>query len=959
MARLKTARETRDSIQDVWGPRTPYAGEGAWPQRVDERVLEQPDKWVQSCCLLCSTGCALDVGVKDGRIVGVRGRGADRVNKGRLGPKGLHGWIANNSADRLKRPLIRRHGKFREANWDEAMDLVVERTRELVKHFTSGTVGFYTSGQLFLEEYYTLALIAKAGLGTPHMDGNTRLCTATAAAALRESFGADGQPAGYDDLDLADTIMLVGHNMAETNTVLWARLLDRRKGPKPPKLIVVDPRKTETAREADVHLAPRVGANVAVLNGLLNLIIEGGGVDREFVERRTVGFEKLERIVSQYPPSRVEELSGVPAAALQEAARLLATAQALVCTALQGVYQSHQATAAAVQVNNVNLIRGMIGRPGAGVLQMNGQPTAQNNRETGADGEFPAFLNRQNPEHMRRLAQAWNVEPDAIPHWSTPTHAMELFRLAETGSLRMLWIAGTNPAVSLPELHRIRKILTAPSLFVVVNDAFMTETAQLADVVLPAALWGEKTGTFTNADRCVHLSLKAVEPPGQARSDLDIWLDFARRMDFRDKGGAPLVKWKDAEGAFEAWRRFSAGALCDYSGLSYAKLAGGSGVQWPCTQQLPKGTPRLYSDHVFPTSFEVCETFGHDLETGAATTKEDYKADDPQGRAFLKAADYLPPQEAPDAKYPFWLTTGRVKYHWHTRTKTGRSPELQAAAPEPFVELSREDAKRLAVRDGDLLDVVSRRGTVRAAARVCGILPGHVFIPFHYGYWDKNKTFMRAANELTLSEWDPISKQPLFKYAAVQVHHAGHPSLKELVGDTAARSLQKTKELVDKVAVSAHRPKQHVGDYLSLLINANEQFVEACAKVSSEHLMEHEVRAGLKMLSAFSQEAAERLKPFVARYGEASMTQPKHVRAAVFPVARTGAFGLLRDLHDLFLMFSESAAALTVLMQAAKALRDRELLQACSHIEGQLNRQEAWIMTQIKQRAAQTLTVPS
>ncbi len=776
---------------------------------------------------------------------------------------------------------------------------------------------------------------------------------------MRETFGADGQPASYADLDVADCLFLVGHNMAETQTVLWSRLLDRRRGSKPPKLIVVDPRTTETAREADVHLAPRLGTNVALLNGLMRLIVEAGRIDEKFIAEHTVGFEKLKRIVSEYPLERVEKITGVPGALLQEAASLLGSAEALVSTALQGVYQSHQATAAAVQVNNLNLIRGMIGKPGCGVFQMNGQPTAQNNRETGADGEYPGFLNWQNPEHMKRLAEGWNVEPERIPHWSQPTHAMELFRLAETGSIRMLWIAGTNPAVSLPELHRIRKILTQASLFVVVNDAFMTETAQLADAVLPVALWGEKTGTFTNADRTVHLSLKAVEPPGQARSDFDIWVEFAKRMDFRDRDGAPLVKWTTPEEAYDAWRRFSAGTLCDYSRLSYRKLAEGSGVQWPCRDGAADGTPRLYSDHRFPTSARECEAYGHDLETGARVPKEHYEANDPAGRALLKPADYLEPHEAPDAKYPFWLTTGRVKYHWHTRTKTGRAAELQAAAPEPFVELSAEDARRLEIRDGELLDVVSRRGTVRAAARVGNILPGHVFIPFHYGYWDKNKTFMRAANELTLSEWDPVSKQPMFKYAAVQVHKAGHPSLRELVSDAAAKSVEKTKELADKVAVSAHRQKTHVGDYLSLLDNANEQFVEACTKVSSQHLMEHEVRQGLKKLSSFALEARRIMAPFAARYGESSMTQAKHLRAAVFPVARSGAFGLLRDLHDLYLMWAESNAALTIVMQAAKALRDRELLEACAHVEGQLDRQRGWIMTQIKQRAAQTLTVPS
>jgi anaerobic selenocysteine-containing dehydrogenase len=293
----------------------------------------------------------------------------------------------------------------------------------------------------------------------------------------------------------------------------------------------------------------------------------------------------------------------------------------------------------------------------------------------------------------------------------------------------------TNLAVSLPELHRVRKILAQEKLFVVVEDAFLTETAKLADVVLPAAIWGEKTGTFTNADRTVHISHKAVEPPGAAKSDLDIFLDYARRMDFRDKDGAPLVKWLDAEGAFEHWKECSRGWLCDYSAMSYQKLSAGSGIQWPCNEEHPDGTERLYTDFVFPTSADRCETFGHNIETGAARTPEEYRANDPQGRAVIKAAHYSPPLEAPNEKYPFWLTTGRVIYHWHTRTKTARSRELQAAALVRFVQLSKDAAAaRLGIGEGELVEVASRRGSVRALARIGGIEPGVVFLPFHYGY---------------------------------------------------------------------------------------------------------------------------------------------------------------------------------------------------------------------------------
>ncbi|HEY9604935.1 MAG TPA: molybdopterin-dependent oxidoreductase, partial [Allocoleopsis sp.] len=561
-------KQTRDSIADIWGERTPYVGD--WPVRVDERISEEPERWVQSACLLCSNGCGMDIGVKDGRILGVRGRAVDAVNHGRLGPKGLHGWVANHSQDRLTHPLIRRNGQLERASWDEAMDLIVQRSKQICDRYTSGAIGFYTSGQLFIEEYYTLAVIGKGGLGTPHMDGNTRLCTATSAAALQMSFGTDGQPGSYTDLDTTETILHVGHNIASQQTVLWMRILDRRRGPNPPKLIVIDPRETATAKEADVHLAPKVGTNIPVLNGLLNLMIAAGHINPEYIDAHTVGFEKLKETVSQWTPERVEQVSGVPADKLRAAAEILGTTQTLVSTALQGVYQSMQATAAACQVNNIHLIRGLIGRPGCGIYQMNGQPTAQNTRECGADGALPAFRNWDNPEHVAELARLWNVDVNVIPHWGAPTHAMQIWRFAEQGSIKMLWISATNPAVSMPDLPRIRRILEKDDLFVIVQDAFPTETTKFADVVLPAAIWGEKTGCHTNVDRTVHISHKAIDPPGEARSDFDIFLDYARRMDFRDKDGAPLIQWSTPEEAFEAWKECTRGRPCDYTGLSYA-----------------------------------------------------------------------------------------------------------------------------------------------------------------------------------------------------------------------------------------------------------------------------------------------------------------------------------------------------------------------------------------------------
>jgi anaerobic selenocysteine-containing dehydrogenase len=661
--------------------------------------------------------------------------------------------------------------------------------------------------------------------------------------------------------------------MAFTQTVLWARVLDRRRSVTPPKLVVIDPRETETAKEADVHLAPRVGTNVAVMNGLLRLVIESGHIDDSFIEEHTVGFEKLRRTVDKYTPEYVETLTGIPADKLREAAEVIGASEKLVSTVLQGFYQSHQATAAAVQVNNLNLVRGMIGKPGCTVFQMNGQPTSENTRETGCDGDYPGFRNWHNPEHVRDVAARWNVEPKKLPHWHLPHHAMEIFREAELGSLKMLWIVCTNPAVSLPELHRVRKILSKAGLFVVVQDAFLTETAELADVVLPAAMWGEKTGTFTNADRTVHISHKAVEPPGEARSDLDIFLDYARRMDFRDKDGQPLVKWSDAEGAFNHWRGFTKGWVCDYSGLSYAKLSEGSGIQWPCNDEHPDGKERLYTDFHFKTAAHETESYGHDIETGAARTPQEYKAHDPNGRAVLKAADYAPPEEQPDEDYPFWLTTGRLIYHWHTRTKTARSRELQEAAPEVFAQINEADAERLGINEGETIEVASRRGGVRAPARLGGVKAGHVFIPFHYGYWDESGDkgeeggHARAANELTLTSWDPVSKQPYFKFAAVQVRKVSAESLTDKLADAAGKVLDRASELRDKAVSSAHAEREHVSDYMGTLVEANEQFVRACETVTSHHPEEAEVWQGMAKLSKFSNEAVELLGPFAESYG--------------------------------------------------------------------------------------------
>jgi anaerobic selenocysteine-containing dehydrogenase len=626
---------------------------------------------------------------------------------------------------------------------------------------------------------------------------------------------------------------------------------------------------------------------------------------------------------------------------------MIGRSRMLLTSCLQGVYQSNQGTAAAVQVNNVNLVLGRIGRPGCGILQMNGQPTAENSRETGSGGDLSGFRNFDNPHHVAQMAKLWNVAPSTLPNWGPPTHALQIFDYVMNGSIRVLWIVGTNPAVSVPDLKRLRADLGGESVFVIVQDAFPTETAKMADVVLPAAIWGEKTGCSTNVDRVVHLNNKAIEPPGDARSDLDIFLDFARRMDFRDKDGAPLIKWADAEGAFNAWRECSRGRPCDYSGLTYAKLNEGSGIPWPCNDAHPHGSERYYGDLEFATDPDYCESYGHDLLTGAAVSAEDYRAKEPNGRAFLRAAEYIPPTEEPDETYPFFLTTGRVVYHFHTRTKTGRSPKLRDAAPDAFIQMNEHDARRLGIAEGEMVRVTSRRGAAEAPARFGDIGPGTLFMPFHYGYWD-DPGRARAANELTLYEWDAVSKQPHFKYAAVKLSKATGRPLPQPDEPKQANTARESEER------TPDRP--YLADYIDLLAANEARLVQAWETLRSAHPQTPDIGMQSRLFVTWSRANAAAIRPHATRYGEWHGQKPEELCSA-FPIGRSG-LGLLRDLQHLWLMVNESTISAAMLIQGARALGDLELEKDLRAVESRNERQRTWLLTRIRQAAPQALAVP-
>jgi anaerobic selenocysteine-containing dehydrogenase len=782
---------------------------------------------------------------------------------------------------------------------------------------------------------------------------------------MRENFGSDGQPGSYTDIDYTDCIMLSGHNMAATQTVLWSRILDRLAGPKPPKIIVIDPRLSETAKMATVHLKPKISTNVALFNGIEHLLFENDWVDYEWVEKHTVGVDALKKVVKKYTPELVEEITGVPAQDLRKAAEIIGTTKTLLSTALQGVYQSHQATGAACQINNINLLRGLIGKPGCGIFQMNGQPTAQNNREAGCDGEFPGFRNHLNPVHMEDLARLWNIDPIKVPHWSEPTHVENILSFISNGTIEMLWISGTNPLVSLPNTNVARDLLTKEDLFVIVQDLFPTETTAIADVVLPAAGWGEKTGCFTNVDRTVHISYKAVEPPGEAWSDMKIFLEYGKRMGFKDKDGNDLMPWSEPEEVFEAWKKLSKGRPCDYSGMSYEKLTGGSGLQWPCNEDNPFGTERLFSDGKFFTDINDCESFGHDLETGSYFSKEDYNKLNPAGRAILKCCNYKPSPEEPDEEYPLRLSTGRRVYHFHTRTKTGRTP-LQNACPSPDIEISKEDADAIGVKDGEEVLVESRRGKVELPVRVSAIEKGQTFIPFHFGYFDSEDGKARAANELTTARWDMISKQPMFKGGAIRIIKLpstdGEVKIhaKEQQSAAQAKAEKKAEPMdIGKVGPRRRGIERWIGELEQCSIYLLEIFDQILEKTKAYS----DIQNGLDAIYHIAVRFKDRLKPLADKYEDDKDwgTRRAHKLAHTLFFNEEdiqGSYLMLETLQGLHVYLSYMRGGLRGLWPAAQALWDKDLCDCVQEGFEDVGKMEEWCLQQLQVRAPQALVVP-
>ena len=692
------------------------------------------DRWIDSTCGYCSVGCGMQLGVKDGRVVSVRGNPDHPVNVGKLCPKGLAEHYAIEAEGRARFPLLRENGHLSRVSWDKALNTMVSRFRAVQSKYGPESLGVISTGQLVTEEFYTLGKLVQLGFGTRNYDGNTTLCMSTAVSGYKRSFGSDGPPGAYEDMEHADLILLIGANIAENHPILCTRV----EANKSKTLIVVDPRVTKTAMMSDIYLPLKPRSDLALINAMIRIVIDEELYDAEFVNAHTTGFEELRASLDPYTIEYAAQITGLEPELIRKTALAYANAKAAFIGWTMGVNHSTKGTETVNAINNLALLTGNIGRAGASPFSITGQCNAMGTREAGFASGIPGYRKFENEDDREEIARLWNVPVERIPTQRGLAYP-DIIEGAVAGKIRALWILGTNPLVSFPNIDVLKHALGNLD-FLVVQDGFHpTPTTELADLVLPAAIWGEKEGTYTNSERRVSKVNIAVEPPGEACSDFDIFLAVADRLGCKEE---LFPGWCQPCDAFDEWRRVSAGRLCDYSGMTYELIEESGGIQWPYrqgTNSSASAPRRLYGDGRFETE---------------------------DGRARLLPTRWEPFPEQPSSEFPLILNTGRTVEHWHTRTKTGAISILQRISPRAWLEMNPQDATRLNLKAHDRVEIISARGRVsKVELRITEIVaPGQVFLPFHFA--ESN------ANQITQSAFDPISREPNYKQCAVRVERS-------------------------------------------------------------------------------------------------------------------------------------------------------------------------------------------
>ncbi|MBS0437122.1 MAG: molybdopterin-dependent oxidoreductase [Proteobacteria bacterium] len=754
----------------------------------------------KSTCPYCGVGCGVIIESDGRQISGVRGDPDHPANFGRLCSKGstlhLSASAAVTRQTRLLQPMRRaQRGEAAQAiAWDEALDLATERFAGIVQAHGPDAVGFYLSGQLLTEDYYVFNKLAKGLVGTNNLDTNSRLCMSSAVSGYKATLGADAPPACYEDLAHAHTLFIAGSNTAFAHPILFRRIEDAKRANPALRLVVVDPRRTETAEAADLFLQIQPGSDVALFNGMLHLMLWEGLTDGRYIAAHTSGFAALRDRVREATPRETAALCGIGEAELIQAARWFAgldgepaTRRPTLSLYCQGLNQSANGTAKNAALINLHLATGQIGRPGAGPFSLTGQPNAMGGREVGGLANLlPAHRDLGNAGHRAEVARLWGVE--SVPAKPGKT-AVEMFQAAAVGEIRALWIACTNPAQSLPDQATVRRALQRAE-FVVVQEAFATTaTCTYADLLLPATTWGEKDGTVTNSERRISRVRPAVWGSGEARHDWAIATAFAQRLEARLRPGRPsLFAYTSAESVWNEHRESTRGRDLDITGLSYAALEAAP-QQWPFPAGATSGRARLYEDGVFPTE---------------------------DGRARFADTRHLPLAEPREARWPFSLTTGRLRDQWHGMSRTGTVARLFGHVAEPAIEMHAQDMARLQLAEGDLVHVTSRRGSiVLPAVASTQIAPAQAFIAMHWGdeYLggrSANGTAAAGVNALTSPAFCPSSRQPELKHAAVKILKAELPwrllAMAWLPDGEALRAREQLRELMGAFAFATAVP---------------------------------------------------------------------------------------------------------------------------------------------------------
>jgi anaerobic selenocysteine-containing dehydrogenase len=688
-------------------------------------------EWKYTTCGYCSTGCSIEVGLnKEGKAVSAVGVGDADVNRGKLCIKGILEYELFDTPGRGRVPLLRSraHEPFRQVGWDQALDRTAAEIRRIQGQHGRDAFAVVSTGQIMTEEFYTLGKLVRGLIGTNSYDGNTTLCMSSAVSGYKRSFGSDGPPGCYEDFEHTHCLLAIGSNLPEQHPVIYWRMLEAREKRRFP-LIVVDPRVTMLAQFADMHLPIRPGTDVVLLNSLAHVILKEGLQDQAYVDAHTEGFEALREEVERWDPATAARLCGIDEDTIRNVARLYAKAPAAMTIWTMGINQSTHGSDGVVAINNLNLITANIGKPGGTSLSITGQCNAMGTREWSSCSGLPGYRALEKEEDRLEVARFWGVDPEFFPRKRGP-FMTDILPAIETGQIKGLWLIATNPMTSMPNTARIRKTLERLE-FLVVQDAYAdVETNEYSHVYLPAALWAEKQGVFTNTERRVNLIRNVMPPYGESKADFWIFNELAKRFD--PEGCVPFPE--TTEGAFEEMKELSKGRMLDISGMSYDKIHEKRGVQWPCREGEEGGAQRLYSDGVFQH---------------------------PGGKAKLIALPFADNNERPDEDYPFWLNSGRVVEHFHTRTRTGKIGNQNKFSPTPYMEMNPDAAAEIGVAHGSYARLVSRRGDAVVLVQHTQRVPRDmVFVPFHYH---------ECVNRLTLGLLDPYSRQPAFKQCAVRI----------------------------------------------------------------------------------------------------------------------------------------------------------------------------------------------